>query len=365
MGMRAFYFLPMKNKLIFSLAASLLLSAGTAMACTSMIASGSATANGRPFIWKHRDTSAKNNFLYRVEPKHEGEFGYVGLFNGADSLVTEEAWMGMNDAGFAIINTVAYNLPENDPQWIDREGIVMARALEVCRTVDDFANLLDTLPKPMGVMTNFGVLDADGNGAYFETDDYKYVRFNLADAPDGVLIRTNYAYSGTPDEGMGYIRHRNVEHLLKDQIEQGTLTPQSCTELVARSFYNDQLGYDACTRDSRMVIDQDFVPRHSSTASIVIEGLKPGEEADAIRMWANLGYPPCSHVVKVTLEDIPEEAGPNSEKGAYSPMGLEATERMKLVFPIRRGSGQRYVDLEAVKKISEEQHLQSLNEYSK
>ncbi|MDE6041706.1 MAG: C45 family peptidase [Muribaculaceae bacterium] len=334
--------------------------------CTSMIASGKATASGRPFIWKHRDTSAKNNFLYRVEPKKEGEFGYVGLFNGNDSLITEEAWMGMNDAGFIVINTVAYNLPENKPDWIDKEGVVMARALEVCRTVDDFANLLDSLPKPLGVMTNFGVLDADGNGAYFETDDYKYVRFDLSDSPDGVMIRTNYAYSGTPDEGMGYIRHRNVEHLLGEQIEQGTLTPQSCTELVARSFYNDLLGYDACARPGEhIVVDQDFVPRHSSTASIVVEGLKPGEEADAMRMWANLGYPPCSHVVKVTLDEIPAEAGPTSDKGAYSPMGLEATERMNIVFPVKRGSGQRYVDLDAVKVISEQQHKISIENYNR
>lgn len=132
--------------------------------------------------------------------------------------------MGMNDAGFAIMNTVAYNLPANAPSWIDREGYVMAEALQTCRSVDDFARLLDSLPKPMGVRTNFGVIDADGNGAYFETDDYKYVRYDLRDAQGGVMIRTNYAYSGTPDEGKGYIRHQNVVDLLKAQIDTGSLT---------------------------------------------------------------------------------------------------------------------------------------------
>jgi len=156
--------------LILSLAC--VLCAQLSEACTSAIVAASATADGRPILWKHRDTSASNNFLYRVE--QPGKIGFVGLFNGADELNLDEAWMGMNDAGFAIMNTVAYNLPANEPDWIDREGVVMSMALASCRTVDDFERLLKQLPRPMGVRTNFGVIDAEGNGAYFETDDYNY-----------------------------------------------------------------------------------------------------------------------------------------------------------------------------------------------
>ncbi len=48
----------------------------------------------------------------------------------------------------------------------------------------------------MGLRTCFGVLDAEGRGAYFETDDYRYARYDLSDAKEGVMVRTNYAYSG-------------------------------------------------------------------------------------------------------------------------------------------------------------------------
>jgi len=270
----------------------------------------------------------------------------------------------MNDAGFAIMNTVAYNLPPNSPSWIDREGVVMALALGRCRTVDDFAAMLDTLPKPLGVMTNFGVIDADGNGAYFETDDSTYTRYDLCDAPSGVMIRTNYAYSGTPDKGMGYIRHENVEALLANEIASGNLTPASLTEGVSRSFFNARLGYDALEIGDRWTVDQDYVPRHSSTSSIVVEGLLAGETAQNMIMWANLGYPPCSHVVPVTLDEIPAEAGPASYKGFYSPMGVEASERMKKVFPIKRGNGQKYINLDVLRAINEEQYGISLANYS-
>lgn len=332
-----------------------------------MIVSAEASLDGRPIIWKHRDTSATNNFLSRVEPDGTGSLGYVALFNGGDDLRLDEAWLGMNDAGFCIMNTVAYNLPPNDPAWTDREGYVMAMALAECRTVDDFEHLLNRLPKPTGVRTCFGVLDASGAGAYFEADDYRFERYNLSDAPQGVLIRTNYAYSGTLDEGMGYIRHRNVEELLANEIKNGAITPASLTEGLSRSFYNSQTGFDEAQSSMRWAIDQDFIPRHSSTASIAIEGLLPDEDPSKMMMWANLGYPPCSHVVAVQLNNIPEEAGPSLSEngGVYSLMGLDADELKALVFPITRGSGQRYIDLDAVREISDEQFKISLEEYAK
>lgn len=356
----------MKTRIIVILLA-VLSSCAIAMGCTSLIASGKATVSGRPILWKHRDTSATNNYLYRVEADSLAgrKYGFVGLFNGADSLALDEAWMGMNDAGFAIMNTVAYNLPANDPAWIDREGFVMARALATCATVDDFAALLDALPRPMGVRTDFGVIDAAGNGAYFETDDNGYTRYNLADAPDGVMIRTNYAYSGVPDTGMGYIRHRNVETLLAAEIATGSITPASLTDGISRSFYNSQLGYDALEAGDIWAVDQDFVPRHSSTATIAIEGILPGEEPAATMMWANVGYPPCSHTVPVTLTDIPFEVGPNTPEGAYSPAGIEASQLMETVFPVRRGNGQKYINLDVLRPIIEAQYGISLANYAK
>lgn len=38
----------------------------------------------------------------------------------------------------------------------------MRKALRVCKTVQDFEHFLDTLPRPMRVEANFGVIDAYG-----------------------------------------------------------------------------------------------------------------------------------------------------------------------------------------------------------
>ena len=336
----------------------------SALACTSMIVSGPATASGRPLLWKHRDTSAESNFVHRVDAP--GKIGFVGLFNGGDSLVLDEVWMGMNDAGFAIMNTVAYNLPENDPDWADREGFVMARALQSCRTVDDFEEMLRILPRPMGVRTNFGVIDAEGNGAYFETDDYNYKRYDLQDAQDGVMIRTNYAYSGTEGTGKGYVRHQNVVDLLAPQISTGSITPASLTEGVSRSFYNADYGFDFIETSDSRAVDLDFVPRFSSSASIVIEGILPGETPDKQVMWTNIAYPPCCHVVAVRLDDVPAQVDATAPDGsARAPLALEAAEVKALVFSKKDADGKRYVNLDALRPVSEEEYQKSLEAYSR
>ncbi len=77
----------------------------TAFACTSAIVSASANPSGRPILWKHRDTSTIDNKIEYVAPA-DGGYGYVALFNAADKNL-REAWMGMNEAGFAVMNTAS------------------------------------------------------------------------------------------------------------------------------------------------------------------------------------------------------------------------------------------------------------------
>ncbi len=331
-------------------------------ACSSLIACGRATADGRPLLWKHRDTGARDNFLYRVE--QPGRIGYVGLFNGGDSLVLDEAWMGMNDAGFAIMNTVAYNLAENDPSWIDREGYVMAEALGKCVTVDDFEALLDSLPKPMGLRTNFGCIDACGGAAYFETDDHTWRRYNVADNEHGVLVRTNFSESGEDGCGKGYDRYNNVYDLLSEAIITGSLTPASLTEGVSRSFYDSSKERDMLDSSETYIADEHFVPRPSSTASIVVEGILPGEDISKMTMWTVLGYPPVSPVFPASLTTIPAVLMPG-DNGAHAPANEKALEHMPYIFPAEKGTSPGYIDADYLRPLIEAARQKSLENYSR
>lgn len=346
----------MKRKAAISL--YLILMPLISLACTSMIVSADRSATGRPLLWKHRDTGAPGNFVERVAPR-DGNFGFVALFNDGDSLLLE-AWMGMNDAGFAIMNTASYNLAPDTASIKDREGLVMAEALRRCSSVSDFEALLQRLPKPLGVQANFGVIDAHGNGAYFETDDYSYTRYDLADAPGGVLVRTNYSFSGNDTDGSGYIRYDNACHLIGD----GPISPATLTEELSRSYYHSMLGRDVLNDDTcRFAIDQDFIPRRISTASIVIEGVTAGGDPANMIMWTMLGYPPVAHVTPVTLGNVPEGVRPTLP-GWRSAESEQAAGRKRLAFPVTRGSGPHYIDLDYLRQVIPEQHALSLKAYS-
>lgn len=323
-----------------------------ASACTSAIIGADRTLYGRPLLWKHRDTSSIDNKIEHIPAGAEG-FGYTGLFNASDSLL-RECWTGFNSEGFAVMNTASYNLKDDDvpEKDMDREGLVMTLALRKCRTVDDFQNLLDSLPRPLGVEANFGAIDASGAGAFFETDNHSYVRINLEDSPDHVLVRTNYSHSGRPDEGFGYIREADAWRVIRPFVDNSNVTPELLTECASRSFYHALFDNDVAEGLAPgWAVDQDFIPRYKSCATVVIEGAVPDATTGAVPaedyvMWTGLGYPPCSVVYPVTYG--PDGVDPDLrglQPGGRSKASDEAKARRDLVFPRRYDNGDKYIDL--------------------
>lgn len=276
-----------------------------AAACTAAIVPAECSASGRPMLWKHRDTGADNNFIAHIPPAIDG-FGYTALFNSTDTLL-QEAWMGFNDRGFAIINTASYNLMPDTASVRDREGFVMSQALAQCTTVDDFEQLLEMDFVRRGVQANFGVIDANGGAAWFEASDAGFHRF---DVRDSVVVRTNFSYSGDRSGKLpGLVRYRTARRLLSDH--EGKLRPIDFTEGLSRSFYHSALGRDC--KDDSIVVNRDFIPRDISTASLVIEGVSPVSGAGEARMWGCLGYPATAVGRWITADSIPEpmRAGPS------------------------------------------------------
>lgn len=322
-------------------------------ACTSAIISADASASGRPMLWKHRDTSNTDNKVEYISGE-DGEFSFVALFN-ADDRECKEAWIGMNEVGFAVMNTASYNIKnDNVPaSKMDKEGLLMAMALKACTTVEDFENFLINLPKPMGVEANFGVIDAYGNGAFYETNNDSFVKFDLKQSPNGVLIRTNYSHSGRAGEGYGYVREANAEHLLLPYLGNASVTPELLTEYLSRSFYHDVKKCDVIQDErGKWMVDEDFIPRYKSTATVVIEGIIPlqagadiDRNSDIISqyiMWTGLGYPPCAEIYPVWChpQGVDEGLRGIAFKGR-SPLCNKAKMRRDEVFSYPLGKGKK------------------------
>lgn len=184
-----------------------LILAEQAFPCTTFIISGKYTADGKPILFKNRDTKEMSNALVLFE---DGKYKYMGLVDGKEEKWNKSVWGGYNEKGFAIINSAAYNNNVGDTIKIPgHDGIVMKKALMFCASLEDFETLLDTLSKPLGVNSNFGVIDAYGGAAYYETGNYKYVKVDANDttvAPHGIIIRTNHSMSSDLSKGFGFNR---------------------------------------------------------------------------------------------------------------------------------------------------------------
>ena len=89
--------------------------------CTTFVISGKATPDGKPLLFKNRDSGEMQNSLVYFT---DGKYKYIGLVNGTDDWKTM-VWGGYNEAGFAIMNSAAYNNNVDDTSdYKDQEGVI-------------------------------------------------------------------------------------------------------------------------------------------------------------------------------------------------------------------------------------------------
>ncbi|MDR1527890.1 MAG: hypothetical protein LBS46_09535 [Dysgonamonadaceae bacterium] len=334
--------------------AGIILSCPEIPACTSAIITGKITADGRPLLWKHRDTDDENN---RMAFFKGATYDFLALLSSSDK--DGIAWTGSNSAGFSIMNTASYNLKEDTITGMDREGALMYQALSECRNLVDFETFLDNYPRPMRVEANFGVIDAEGGAAYYEVNNTRWTKVdanNPQTAPNGYLIYTNFSYTGRFNEGMGYIRHQTATEIISRQAAWGNITPHWIFNHLSRSYYHSLMGINLLDepfspeKAAGWVYDQDFIPRKITSASLVIQGVKPGENPEMTTVWTVLGYPPVGIAVPMWVkagERQPEimlkSATPNHARMCDWALALKRN-----IFPITRGNGPKYMNFNQI-----------------
>jgi len=269
--------------------------AGAGEECTIGVASGKATADGRPLLWKNRDIPLKytNNDI-RFE---KGErFNYLALKTVG---YPEYAWAGANSEGFCVLNATSSDLAGSSREGLGN-GEFIKRALGRCASVAEFEELLQRSNWP-GRRTNasFAAIDASGAAAIFETRNYSYTKFNANDpevAPEGYIVRANFAL--TSDGNGGELRHRRADELWQRAVEGGELDHAYVLQKVARDLADAEgNAYDlpvTATVNSEhpySIETYDTVNRSTTSAAIVFTGVKDGEDASLTTMWSALGQP--------------------------------------------------------------------------
>lgn len=331
---------------------SLIFITAPVLACTTVIISGKNTKDGRPLLYKQRDTPSLEN---KVVSFVDGKYNYVAIVNSED-IMNKEIWGGHNSAGFAIMNSASYNInPDSDSdEKGESSGRIMKLALQTCQTLSDFEHLLDSLPRPLKLSSNFGVIDAFGGAAYYETNNEGYVKFDandFAQAPLGYLIRTNFSFSGDRSRDKGLSRFQAASQLLYSASLTNNLSFDFLINNVSQSLFHGITGIDLYKEgiknntSPQFVAFRDYIPRYLTASVLVVQGVTKDESPLLTTSWITLGFPLITPTIPVWVDGnalppilVANGAG-KSELNEWS-LNLK-----KKVFPIQRGEGSDYLNL--------------------
>ncbi len=263
--------------------------------CTVGVASGIATVDGRPLLWKNRDSDHRDNEVAFFQgPRYD----FIGIINAGD---TSQVWMGLNTAGFAIINSESLDQPGDS---VDAEGYFMKLALGICGQLYDFEILLNTTNATIrGTKSNFGCIDAFNGSAFYETGNNSYTKIDAgdsSDAPHGYLVRANFSLTGNGQNAYGAGRYQRAKKLFDQAVQDYALSHRFILQRVARDLGSDELNpYPLPFQGSLAGAPKGFVKtsnsinRHRTVACAVFQGVKRGESPTNATMWCILGEPIC------------------------------------------------------------------------
>lgn len=355
------------KKTISTIVLGLVLSIANADACTSVIVSGKVSPDGRPYIFKNRDTADTDNLTVLVQGSR---YRFVAIVSARDSL-NRGVWSGHNEAGFAIANTAAYNLngkPEQRPRQAadnqrrqaeprENDASIMRKALETCATLSDFEHFLDSLKKrgPIPTNSNFAVLDAQGNVAYYETGNKGYVKYDANDpaqAPYGYIVRTNHGMSGDRSLDKGVERYLAINDYMTQAGFTGGLGFDNIIRRVTRllthglthlNIYDFQPDNDL---QEVFFPFRDFIPRYETASAHLIQGVKEGENPLLTVSWIIPGSTLSTVAVPVWITQK-NELPAIITRNAYGRSTLvDAGFELKMqLFPLERGNGSDYINV--------------------
>ena len=302
---------------------------GTAEACTIAVVSGQATDDGRPLLWKNRDTKSRQNL---VRAFTDGKYRLLAVVDAGDS---KTIWMGMNEAGLCLANSLSLDLPGGHKTGRGN-GRFMKLALQNCASVADFEKLLqETNETGRRTRANFGAIDAQGAAALFEAGHRSFVKFDANDpktAPQGYIVRSNFSMTATgirhmarPEEflkvysGRRYLRadglagkylaeHHKLDYRfflqnLSRDVSEGLDGPAGPFGLQPVSM-DTPPGSDTRADNSKnplslpaLINTQSTINRRNTVSAVVFHGVKPGGSPQWTTMWTLLGEPAFSVAV--------------------------------------------------------------------
>ncbi|MBU0996244.1 MAG: hypothetical protein KJ737_27410 [Proteobacteria bacterium] len=318
------------NIMIFLFLVCVIYPVDTTLSCTIGVVSAGASKTGRPFIWKNRDysMSAREEIIYRKADKSNVGGSLVMYGETIDHMNIKLVSGGVNDKGFAIVNSTVVEDPFRTLANINH--ILQEVAIERCKTLGDFEALLDKWFNYylFVICGNFAVIDAQGGAAIYEvwsngTNWLSWKKYDANEAENGFVVRSNSHLTDgwVLREGGVAIRYERAHELFTELYENDALSPRNVLRKVGKDVAGDCDKFaedcEACYKydkdykngdpDPNSFNTESTISRSSTTSSYVIDGAASDIDIPFITLYCALGEPSFTPAVPYFLfsEKVP------------------------------------------------------------
>lgn len=236
-------------------------------ACTVGSAHGSVTVDGRPMMWKMRDTSnARQQLIHSAGSPYD----YIGVRSEGGSV-----FMGLSEAGIGSGNATVTGGSNSSVQ------------LYILRNCDTMAQIREYL-NGTGAGGNFPFIDANENASVFEVDhDNPTLEYDTMD-PDrepqgllGLVVRANEFHNHPDGTDVNIVggRYESGTYNIKGLADACELSVQTITQ--GNSEPNQGFEYARYGPGRTLYM----ICRSTNRSFIAVHGVLPNEDPALATMW--------------------------------------------------------------------------------
>lgn len=273
----------------------LILNIVLAFPCSIGVASNTITTSNKPILWKSRDISpSTTNSIRYVENM---TYNYVAITTPGENL----AWMGVNEAGFALANSLSDDLTVDTGTF--NNGNLIYSALGLVENLAGFENYLDYLTTSstldLELRGNFVAFDADGNTKLYEVNNNNYWVFETNETENPYILRTNHSVNGGGNYGIErLLRSTEIVHdlALNNELSVNNLLVNQIRDISDENSNPFALPWEF--GDSTPFYYTDYsICRRNTISAVVIEGVEDGQDPKLTTMWLIMGNPFVSYAL--------------------------------------------------------------------
>ena len=259
---------------------------GESQACTSAIITAAKSSEGVPMLWKHRDSKEWDCNVAYIQGER---FAYTAVV----SLSHHKTFCGINEKGFAVMNTVSSNISRVDPSIKSPIAVeLMGEILGKCGSVEEFEVWLKASNGKRSYVTNYAVGDSTGAVAYFEVSQMGYTRYDATEREEGFDVRSNFSFAGDKPRGKSQMRYDVTMAQMKGKK---LYTPYEFID-YSRNYLNNE-GSCPLDKAGSSILDNSTIARFTSAASAVMVC-----DAENPRMLVCVGHPAAVMAVPVYVK---------------------------------------------------------------